>query len=107
MSGRYKGYTVEVYTFTKGSGKNSSTWTRFHVNFRKSLGLGLQLKRQGFFSGIAKVFGAQDIEIGDAGFDKAIVVKGARPERVREFMTQARSHADSSIVHELQRCPDR
>ncbi|MFC1672372.1 hypothetical protein ACFL01_04485, partial [Planctomycetota bacterium] len=48
MSGRSKKCRVVVDTFTRGTGKQSQTYTRFQVDFPRSLGLGLRLTEQGF-----------------------------------------------------------
>ncbi|MCZ6794171.1 MAG: tetratricopeptide repeat protein [Planctomycetota bacterium] len=90
ISGRFAGFAVVVDTFTRSSGNSSTTYTRFRVSYPRSLGLGLRLTREGFFTGISKVFGAQDIELGAANFDAAILVKGSRPQAVRRFLTPAR-----------------
>ena len=90
ISGIHKGCAVLVTTFSKGSGKNQTTYTRFRVSYPHSLDLGLRLTKQGMLSGIGKFFGTQDIEVGDEGFDDAIVVKGRDPERVKEFLTLSR-----------------
>jgi hypothetical protein len=90
ISGGHNGYWVHVDTFTRRSGKHSQTYTRFKVRYPHPLGMGLELTRSGFFSGVARFFGAQDIEVGDAGFDGETVVKGGNPKRVQEFLTPAR-----------------
>lgn len=90
ISGVHKGCSVLVTTFSKGTGKHQTTYTRFRVSYPHSLDLGLRLTRQGLLSGIGKVFGTQDIEVGDKPFDDAIVVKGRAPERVMEFLTLSR-----------------
>jgi hypothetical protein len=49
-------------------------------------GLRLSVSRANPFTGIGKLFGMQDIEVGDTDFDRAFVVKGNDPERVRELL---------------------
>lgn len=90
ISGIHHGCSVLVTTFSRGSGKNQTTYTRFRVSFPNSLDLGLRLTRQGLMSGIGKFFGSQDIVVGDEGFDDAVVVKGRDPQRVIEFLTPSR-----------------
>jgi len=79
--------TVEMYT---PEGKNLQFHTRFRVKFKNPLGLGLKLSKEGFFSGVVKFFGGQDIEVGDLAFDRDIIVKGNMPDAVRHFLTRAR-----------------
>jgi len=90
MEGSLRGYRVKVDTFTRSHGKSSTTYTRFRIQFPRSLGLGLELTREGFFSGFAKKFGVQDIQVGDAVFDPDVMVKGTDPERVIRYLTRAR-----------------
>ena len=92
LTGSLHGCGITVETFSRRSGKHSRTYTRFIVTYPKGLGLGLQLTQEGFFSGISKLFGAQDIEVGDASFDKAVVVKGrkGRHRDIVAFLTPAR-----------------
>jgi hypothetical protein len=40
----------------------------------------VELTREGIASAVAKLFGAQDIELGDEAFDRAFVVKATSPE---------------------------
>lgn len=87
--GVYDGYPVIVDTWSTG-GKNSKTYTRYCVQFPEPLGLGLKLTRQHFFSGVAKLFGAQDIEVGDNTFDDTVVVKGFDVGQVTAFLTPSR-----------------
>ncbi len=90
MHGSLHGCSVVVDTYTQSSGKNSTTYTRFRVRYPHELGVALKLTKQGFFSGLASAFGAQDIEVGDQAFDDAVVVKGAHEHSVREFLTPER-----------------
>ncbi len=90
ISGIHKGCSVLVTTYSRGSGKSQTTYTRFRVSYPHSLDLGLRLTKQGMLSSICKMFGTQDIEVGDQAFDDAIVVKGRDPERVKEFLTLSR-----------------
>jgi hypothetical protein len=90
LTGESQGFGVHVDTYTRGSGKNSKTYTRFRVRYPRDLGVGLSLTKAGFFSGLASFFGREDIEIGDAAFDGEIVVQGGDPRRVRELLTPSR-----------------
>jgi len=90
IQGTLKGNWVRVDTHTTGR-ENKTTWTRYRVCYPQPLGLGLNLTRQGFFSGVTQFFfDSQDLEIGDASFDNAVVVKGADAKRIAEFLTPSR-----------------
>ena len=51
--------------------------------------LGLTLAPAGMVSAIAAVFGAQDVEVGDPAFDKALVVKATEPERAKAVLLRS------------------
>lgn len=90
ISGRSGQFDVVVDTYTVRHGQHgSTTYTRFQVGY-PSLGLSLELKEEGFWSGVGKLLGSQDITTGDPQFDQWMLVKGSRPERVREFLAPAR-----------------
>jgi tetratricopeptide (TPR) repeat protein len=90
MEGALATGRVLVETFRRGSGKHSHTYTRYRAYYQEPLGLGLRLTREGFFSGLGRFLGAQDIQVGDAAFDNETVVKGQDPEKIVEFLTPAR-----------------
>ena len=69
---------------------SSTTYTRLRVSYPRPLDLGLRLSREGLFTGIAKMLGSQDIEVGDAAFDADVLVKGKDPYRVTHFLDPAR-----------------
>ncbi len=70
LNGNIGGLPVKVDTYTQRSGNSSTTYTRYRVSF-PPLGMGLQLKREGIFSAVTKLFGIQDVEVGDQAFDEA------------------------------------
>lgn len=90
IRGSYQGCQIHVDTYTVRSGKNNSTtYTRFRIDY-PSLGMGLKLEEEGFFTGVTKFFGAQDIQVGDPAFDGDVLVKGSYAKRIQEFLTPAR-----------------
>tara|TARA_R110002096_G_scaffold330183_1_gene524271 strand:+ start:10911 stop:12419 length:1509 start_codon:yes stop_codon:yes gene_type:complete len=89
LSGKLNGYPVHVRTFTRSSGKNSKTYMRYQV-MMPSLGLGLVLSQEGFFSRIASALGSQDIEVGDPIFDPLFQVRGKDERDVTHFLTRER-----------------
>ena len=62
--------------------------TALRVRYPKPLGLGLYVGR-GQVAGLFKLFGVQDIELGDRAFDEAFVVKGNPESLVKQVV-----HAD-------------
>lgn len=69
--------------------RNDTTYTRYRVRFPKLL-LGLELQKEGFINRVGRLLGMQDIDVGDAIFDREVVVRGDVPAQVREFLTPAR-----------------
>lgn len=58
-------------------GKSYDTeFTRVRLEFKSTDNLKLRLTEQGFIDNIGKLFGAQDIQIGDKVFDKRFMIKG-------------------------------
>lgn len=104
IMGDIRGNMVLVETYSEGSGKTSTRYTRYTVTYPTSLNVGLQLTRQGFMSQVAGWFGSQDIEIGSAGFDDDVVVKGSDPRVVIEFMTPARRLRAHRLMQTFDRC---
>ena len=69
------------------TGKSHITYTRLRAPFVSSGGLRFCVYRKGVFSGLGKLLGVQDIEIGDARFDDAFVVKGSDDRTVRLLLS--------------------
>lgn len=90
---------VAVETFQRSSGKSSAVCTRYRARYPQPLGLGLRLTREGFVSGVGKLVGVGDIEVGDTAFDSQVLVKGTDPRRVVEFLTPARRSRILRALH--------
>lgn len=89
LSGFVEGHDLTVDIDKKRRGKSNTPWTRFRLGM-SPLGLGLKLRSEGFFGGISKAFGAQDIQVGDATFDDKIRVQGSSEAMMREYLTPER-----------------
>jgi hypothetical protein len=89
IEGRVDELHITVDTYTRGSGNNSQTYTRFRVAY-PSVGVHFDLTRQTGFATITKLFGAQDFQIGDALFDDTFVIKSDQPARLAEALTPTR-----------------
>ena len=91
IAGTLDGCQVRVDTGTRG-GDSSKKYTRFRVEYPEPLGLGLKLTEQGVMSGVRRLLGAQDIEVGDSHFDQTVVVKGQGADQVIQFLSETRRH---------------
>ncbi len=88
ISGDFKGYPVRISTFTRGSGKDSKTYTRIETEARPTLPEGLRVYRETvILSDIGKFFGGQDVQTGDRSFDDLFIIKGADEHRTLRLLT--------------------
>lgn len=89
MKGKKNGVSCEIYTETRGSGKNKSTYTVLVAYFSSNiLPKNLQLYHQGFFSTLnVKFLGGQDIQVGDKEFDENFIIRGNEEREVTNFLT--------------------
>src|SRR5439155_325125 len=82
LSGPYAGVPVRLALSTE----DGIARTRLRAFFPRPLGLGLHVSREApILHGLGKLFGMQDIELGDPAFDRAFLIKGQPPERVRQL----------------------
>jgi hypothetical protein len=80
--------TLDTYTSesSNANGTSSSyTYTRLRAPYVNADGFRFTVYQAGFFTGLGKLFGMQDLEIGDPAFDEAYVLKGNDEEKVRRF----------------------
>jgi hypothetical protein len=78
-------WTITLDTHTVSSGESSETYTRIRVPYVNRDGFRFTIYRAGFLTGLGKLLGMQDIEIGDPEFDAAFVVKSNDEFKVRDL----------------------
>ncbi len=78
-------WTMTLDTFTVHTGQVHITCTRLRAPYVNPGGLRFSVYRKGILSGLGKLLGMQDIEIGDTDFDEAFIVKGTDEFQVREL----------------------
>lgn len=98
ISGERCGHRVAVSTFSKGSGNTSKTYTKYRMEYRDRFPLDIRMTRQGALHNLGKVFGLQDIEVGNPLFDDLVIVRGSDPKAVRRFLTPERQEAIRALV---------
>lgn len=86
ISGKLNGLPVRIDTYTQRSGNSSTTYTRYQVQY-PPLGFDLSLKREGGLSFIGKLFGIEDVQVGDPVFDGAFKVKTSDRNRLLALLT--------------------
>ncbi|MBA2661553.1 MAG: hypothetical protein H0U74_04615 [Bradymonadaceae bacterium] len=105
MSGKHLGIEVSVFEDVRGSGKSKTRWAVYRATIPKQrVPVGLVLYREGFGSKIGKLFGGQDIQVGDAEIDQALIVRGAQVAEIREFF--ARPGVKQTLLELNTMCPN-
>lgn len=79
-------WTITLDVYTESHGESSATYTRIRAPYVNPSGFRFSVYRRGLFSDLGKLLGLQDIEIGDPAFDEAFIVKGNKPDQVRELL---------------------
>lgn len=108
-NGFWEGDKVEVYidnwiivmdTYAVQTGKTSTTYTRVRAPFISYDDFYFKIYRTGLFSGIGKMLGMEDIEIGYESFDEDFVIKSNYKEKVSALF------ANESIRNLIQLQPE-
>ena len=83
-------WTVTLDTYVVSTGKTTLVFTRMRAPYVNPGGFRFTVYRKGIFSGLGKMLGMQDIEIGDESFDQDFIIKGTDEARVRELLSNPR-----------------
>jgi hypothetical protein len=83
-------WTIVLDTYTESSGDSHTTYTRARAPFLAPMGFRFAIYRKGLFSGMGKLMGMQDIEIGEPDFDDAFIIQGNDEDSVRAFFSDRR-----------------
>ena len=86
---------LDTYTVTKS--KMKLTYTRMRAPFVNNTNFDFKIYREGLFSSVGKIFGMQDIEIGDDFFDKEFIIKSNDAEKVKVFFNDEKL---KELIHE-------
>ena len=86
----HKEWVVTLDTYVVPAGKTYIPCTRIRVPFVNPSGFRFTVYRKSIFSGIAKAFGMQDIEVGDEAFDRDFIVKSSDDARIRALLSNPR-----------------
>ena len=81
VTGTYRGRPLALDTYTRSSGKSSTTYTRIRMSVNNPSALSLAIYDENVLSKLGKVLGMQDIQVGDDELDRRFTFKG-RPEPV-------------------------
>lgn len=87
---RHEEWEILLDTYTVSNGKHSSSYTRMRAPFVNKDKLYVKIYRNGFFAGIGRFFGMQDLVIGDDYFDKKFIIKGNNPKKIKTLLSDDR-----------------
>ncbi|GAB3547245.1 DUF3137 domain-containing protein [Spirosoma fluminis] len=76
-------WTVTLDTYTVSTGKVTTTYTRMRAPYVNKDGFWFKIYRNGFFSGIGKWLGMQDVELGYPEFDEQFIIQGNDEDKLR------------------------
>ena len=86
----HKDWIVTLDVHVVPAGKAHIPMTRIRAPYVNPTGFRFTVYRKSTFSGIAKVFGMQDIEIGDPRFDDDFIIKATDESLVRALLASPR-----------------
>lgn len=78
-------WTVTLDTYVVPAGKTVLIFTRMRAPYVNPEGFRFTIYRKSVFSGIAKMLGMQDLDVGYPEFDEAFIIKGTDEGRVRQL----------------------
>ncbi|MFL6233112.1 MAG: DUF3137 domain-containing protein [Thermoanaerobaculia bacterium] len=85
-----KNWTLTLDTYTVSSGHSHVTYTRMRAPFVSRDGFRFRIYRKSLFSGLGKMLGMQDIEVGHSvSFDDDFIVQGNDEHKVRALFANA------------------
>ena len=80
VEARWENWTITMDKHVASNGK--SQHTRIRAPYVNADGFRFRIYRTGFFTGLGKAFGVQDIETGDEPFDRGFVIQGNSEDKV-------------------------
>ena len=90
LRGNHEEKAIDLLFFRMGNQKFRFFLT---VQSKTMRPFGLHLRKQTLVDGIKKIFGAEDIEVGNAVFDKAFLIQAKEPERAKDALDEATQQA--------------
>lgn len=80
-------WTVTLDTHRVDTQHDHIVYTRLRAPYVNKDGFNFLIYRQSFFASIEKMFGLQDIEIGDPDFDNKYIIQGNNVEKVKKLFS--------------------
>jgi hypothetical protein len=82
----HRQWEITLDTYTVHTGKSHITYTRMRAPYVNRDSFRFNIYRRSIFSGIGKLFGVQDVEVGDAFFDDQFIIQGEPEHLVRSLL---------------------
>ena len=83
-------WTVTLDQYVVSTGEVTIPYTRLRAPYVNTSDFRFRIYRRSRLSGLGKLVGVQDIEIGDAGFDEAFIIQGRDAAKVRHLFSNQR-----------------
>jgi hypothetical protein len=83
----FKNWIITLDTHTVSTGKSTTVFTRIRAPYLNKDGFRFRIYRKMLFSGIAKFFGMQDIEVGYPEFDHNFIIQGNDEQKVKKLFS--------------------
>jgi hypothetical protein len=100
-TGQLRGKRVTLFPFSTGSGKSRTQWSAVSAAVPTATSLTFHLRRQGFGTKIMELFGAREIQVGDAEFDRTRFIQTNQPEFFHEALLPELRDKNGALVREL------
>src|SRR5512136_1312440 len=86
----HRQWEITLDTYTVSTGKSSSTYTRIRAPYVNRDGFRFNIYRKNIFSWLGKIFGGQDIEVGDSFFDEGFIIQGEPEYLVQQLLMNSK-----------------
>lgn len=83
-------WTVTLDTYAVSTGKAVIIFTRMRAPYVNPDGFRFTIYRRGLFSGVGKLLGMQDVEVGYQEFDEDFIIKGSDEGKLRQLFANDR-----------------
>jgi hypothetical protein len=83
----HKNWDITLDTYTVHANNANITYTRMRAPFVNKDGFRFRIYRKSVFSWFGKLFGMQDIELGDTFFDNDFIIQGEPESQVVRFFS--------------------
>jgi hypothetical protein len=83
-------WTVTLDKYVVSTGKATVVFTRMRAPYVNPDGFRFRVYRHGMFSGLGKMLGMQDVEVGQPDFDRDFIIKGTDEGKLRQLFANSK-----------------